>query len=145
MVLSNLKEIAEKNFSAVVVGYCIEILVYFTDLQQRAVVGATTIARLFPLRLFYGTTTTALRYDIYKTDLPENDQINVTFVDVGHIGMQVCIAVFKKGQLKILAHAYDNGQDFDKTLINHFATKFKEEYNIDVYHNVRACITSWEA
>ncbi|KAK8943530.1 Heat shock 70 kDa protein 14 [Platanthera guangdongensis] len=40
-------------------------------------------------------------------DLPESDQLNVAFIDVGHASMQVCITGFRKGQLKILAHSYD--------------------------------------
>lgn len=143
MVLSNLKGIAEKNLSAAVVDCCIGIPVYFTDLQRRAVIDAATIAGLHPLHLLHETTATALAYGIYKTDLPESDQLNVAFVDVGHASMQVCIAGFKKGQLKILSHSYDRslgGRDFDDVLFKYFAVKFKEEYKIDVYQNARACI-----
>ncbi|MQL77391.1 hypothetical protein Taro_009814 [Colocasia esculenta] len=143
MVLSNLKAIAEKNLNAAVVDCCIGIPVYFTDLQRRAVLDAAAIAGLHPLRLMHETTSTALAYGIYKTDLPDNDQLNVAFVDVGHASMQVCVAGFKKGQLKILAHSFDRslgGRDFDEVLFRHFAEKFKEEYKIDVYKNARACI-----
>ncbi|KAI8544416.1 hypothetical protein RHMOL_Rhmol08G0294800 [Rhododendron molle] len=143
MVLSNLKSIAEKNLNAAVVDCCIGIPIYFTDLQRRAVLDAATIAGLHPLRLIHETTATALAYGIYKTDLPENDQLNVAFVDIGHASMQVCIAGFKKGQLKILAHAFDRslgGRDFDEVLFQHFAIQFKEQYKIDVYQNPRACL-----
>ncbi|XP_008775317.2 heat shock 70 kDa protein 14-like [Phoenix dactylifera] len=143
MILSNLKGIAEKNLNNAVADCCIGIPAYFTDLQRRAVMDAAAIAGLHPLRLFHETTATALAYGIYKTDLPENDQMNVAFVDVGHASMQVCIAGFKKGQLKVLAHAYDRslgGRDFDEVLFRYFAAKFKEEYQIDVYQNARACI-----
>ncbi|KAL9304478.1 hypothetical protein ACSQ67_021741 [Phaseolus vulgaris] len=143
MMLSNLKEIAEKNLGTAVVDCCIGIPTYFTDLQRRAVLDAATIVGLHPLQLIHEMTATALAYGIYKTDLPENDQLNVAFVDVGHASMQVCIAGFKKGQLKVLAHSYDRslgGKDFDEVLFHHFATKFKEEYKIDVAQNTRACI-----
>ncbi|CAM0957480.1 unnamed protein product [Alopecurus aequalis] len=143
MVLSNLKGIAEGNLNSAVIDCCIGIPVYFTDLQRRAVLDAATIAGLRPLRLFHETTATALAYGIYKTDLPENDQLNVAFVDVGHASMQVSIVGYKKGQLKMLSHAYDRslgGRDFDEALFKHFAAKFKEEYKIDVYQNARACI-----
>ncbi|GAV72682.1 HSP70 domain-containing protein [Cephalotus follicularis] len=143
MVLSNLKAIAEKNLNAAVVDCCIGIPVYFTDLQRRAVLDAATIAGLHPLRLMHETTATALAYGIYKTDLPENDQLNVAFVDIGHANMQVCIAGFKKGQLKVLAHSFDQslgGRDFDEVLFQHFVAKFKEEYKIDVFQNARACM-----
>ncbi|CAL0322034.1 unnamed protein product [Lupinus luteus] len=143
MMFSNLKEIAQKNLNAAVVDCCIGIPVYFTDLQRRAVLDAATIAGLHPLHLLHETTATALAYGIYKTDLPENDQLNVAFVDIGHASMQVCIAGFKKGQLKVLAHSYDRslgGRDFDEVLFHHFAAKFKEEYKIDVFQNARACL-----
>ncbi|KAI9159765.1 hypothetical protein LWI28_001726 [Acer negundo] len=143
MVLSNLKGIAEKNLNAAVVDCCIGIPVYFTDLQRRAVMDAAQIAGLHPLHLIHETTATALAYGIYKTDLPETDQLNVAFVDIGHSSMQVCIAGFKKGQLKILGHAFDRslgGRDFDEVLFQYFAEKFKVEYKIDVYQNARACL-----
>ncbi|XP_047157901.1 heat shock 70 kDa protein 15-like [Vigna umbellata] len=143
MMLSNLKEIAEKNLNAAVVDCCIGIPLYFTDLQRRAVLDAATIAGLHPLRLFHETTATALAYGIYKTDLPENDQLNVAFVDVGHASMQVCIAGFRKGQLKVLSQSFDRslgGRDFDEVLFHHFVAKFKEDYKIDVLQNARACL-----
>ncbi|CAN4115387.1 unnamed protein product [Withania somnifera] len=122
MLFSDLKTIAEKNLNAAVVDCCIGIPIYFTDLQRRAVMDAATIAGLHPLHLIHETTATALAYGIYKTDLPENDPLNVAFVDVGHASLQVCIA------------------DFDEALFQHFAAKFKDEYKIDVFQNSRACI-----
>ncbi|KAF8052376.1 hypothetical protein N665_1567s0005 [Sinapis alba] len=143
MMLSNLKGIAEKNLNAAVVDCCIGIPVYFTDLQRRAVLDAATIAGLHPLHLIHETTATALAYGIYKTDLPESEPLNVAFIDIGHASMQVCIAGFKKGQLKVLSHAFDRslgGRDFDEVLFNHFASKFKEEYKIDVSQNAKASL-----
>ncbi|PKI47830.1 hypothetical protein CRG98_031791 [Punica granatum] len=143
MLFSDLKGIAEKNLKAAVVDCCIGIPVYFTDLQRRAVLDAATIVGLHPLQLIHETTATALAYGIYKSDLPENDQLNVAFIDIGHSSLQVCIAGFKKGQLKILAHSYDRnlgGRDFDEVLFQHFAAKFKEEYKIDVFQSARACL-----
>uniref|UniRef100_A0A7N0TL20 Heat shock 70 kDa protein 14 n=1 Tax=Kalanchoe fedtschenkoi TaxID=63787 RepID=A0A7N0TL20_KALFE len=143
MLFSNLKGVAEKNLNAAVVDCCIGIPVYFTDLQRRATVDAATIAGLHPLHLIHETTATALAYGIYKTDPPESEPLNVAFVDIGHASMQVCIAAYKKGQLKILSHAFDRslgGRDFDEALFQHFATKFREEYKIDVLKNARACL-----
>ncbi|KAI8529532.1 hypothetical protein RHMOL_Rhmol12G0232100 [Rhododendron molle] len=143
MVLSDMKSMAYKNLNAAVVDCCIGIPVYFTNLQRRAVLDAATIAGLHPLRLLHETTATALAYGIYKTDLQENDQLNVAFVDIGHASMQVCIAGFKEGQLKILAHSFDRslgGRDFDEALFQYFAANFKVLYKIDVYQNARACL-----
>ncbi|KAJ9537398.1 hypothetical protein OSB04_030131 [Centaurea solstitialis] len=144
MVLANMKTLAEKNLKENVGDCCIGIPIYFTDLQRRAVMDAAKIAGLNPLRLMHETTATALAYAIYKSDLPENEQqLNVAFVDIGHASMQVCIAGLKRGQLKILAHAYDRclgGRDFDEALFQHFAKQFRLEYEIDVFQSARASI-----
>lgn len=142
MILSNLKSIAEKNLQTNVTDCVIGIPIFFSEIQRRAILDAAAIAGLHPLRLIHETTATALAYGIYKTDLPENDPINVVFVDVGNASMQVCIVAFKKGQLKVLGHAYDRslgGRDFDEVLFKYFCEKFKEEYRIDVPSNARAC------
>ncbi|KAJ9537240.1 hypothetical protein OSB04_029973 [Centaurea solstitialis] len=144
MIFSNMKTIAEKNLKANVGDCCIGIPIYFTDLQRRAVMDAAKIAGLNPLRLMHETTASALAYAIYKSGLPENEQqLNVAFVDIGHASMQVCIAGLKRGQLKILAHAYDRclgGRDFDEALFQHFAKQFRLEYEIDVFQSARASI-----
>eukprot|EP00252_Welwitschia_mirabilis_P014823 TRINITY_DN32865_c0_g1_i1.p1 TRINITY_DN32865_c0_g1~~TRINITY_DN32865_c0_g1_i1.p1 ORF type:complete len:858 (-),score=185.61 TRINITY_DN32865_c0_g1_i1:424-2997(-) len=141
MILSDLKQIAKTNLKAEVVDCCIGIPAYFNDMQRRAVQDAATIANLNPLCLMHETTATALAYGIYKTDLPENDPVNVVFVDIGHASMQVCVAAFKKGQLKVLTHTFDKslgGRDFDDALFHHFSQLFKEQYQIDVTSSVRA-------
>ncbi|KAJ7299180.1 hypothetical protein O6H91_Y285900 [Diphasiastrum complanatum] len=141
MILSNLKSIAEKNLGTHVVDCVIGIPVYFTELQRRAYMDAAAIAGLHPIRLMHETAATALAYGIYKKDLPEKDPIHVVFVDIGHASMQVCVAAFKKGQLKILGQAFDRslgGRDFDEVLFNYFTEKFKEDYKIDVLSNPRA-------
>lgn len=143
MLLSNLKTIAEKNLGTSVVDCVIGIPIYFTEIQRRAYLDAAQVAGLHPLRLMHETTATALAYGIYKTDLSDAEPINVVFVDVGHASMQVCIAAFKKGQLKILGHSFDRclgGRDFDEVLYDYFAEKFKEEYKIDVVSNARASL-----
>uniref|UniRef100_A0A0D6QZA2 Uncharacterized protein n=1 Tax=Araucaria cunninghamii TaxID=56994 RepID=A0A0D6QZA2_ARACU len=141
MVLSNLKQIAKENLKTEIVDCCIGIPVYFTDLQRRAFLDAAAIVGLNPLCLLHETTATALAYGIYKTDLPETDPLNVVFVDVGHASMQVCVAAFKKGELKVLAHTWDRslgGRDFDEVLFRHFSELFKQQYHIDVPSNARA-------
>eukprot|EP00249_Psilotum_nudum_P020385 c27679_g2_i1 orf=214-1470(+) len=142
MILSNLKGIAEKNLGTHVTDCVIGIPIFFTEVQRRAYLDAAAIAGLRPLRLMHEITATALAYGIYKTDLPETDPVNVVFVDIGHSSMQVCVAAFRKGQLKILGHAFDRslgGREFDEVLFNYFCDEFKDRYNIDVSSNPRAC------
>ncbi|KAL0425056.1 UNVERIFIED_CONTAM: Heat shock protein 14 [Sesamum radiatum] len=122
MVFSDLKSIAEKNLNAAVVDCCIGIPVYFTDLQRRAVMDAATIAGLHPLRLFHETTATALAYGIYKTDLPENEPLNVAFVDVGHASLQVCIAAFQERSVEDIGPFFLIGPLAEEILMKCFSS-----------------------
>ena len=69
-------------------------------------------------------------YGLFKQDLPapEEKPRNVAFVDMGHASLQVSIAAFNKGKMKVLSTASDSslgGRDFDNKLANHFNEEFK--------------------
>ncbi|CAI9756597.1 unnamed protein product [Fraxinus pennsylvanica] len=143
MLLAHLKQIAEKNLETPISDCVIGVPSYLTDLQRRAYLNAAEIAGLKPLRLMHDCTATALGYGIYKTDFPSRGPANVVFVDIGHCDMQVAVASFEPGDMKILSHASDSnlgGRDFDEVLFRYFAEQFKEQYNIDVYSNARASL-----
>ncbi|KAE8125563.1 hypothetical protein FH972_020352 [Carpinus fangiana] len=143
MLFAHLKEIAEKSLEMPVSDCVIGVPSYFTDLQRRAYLNAAMIAGLKPLRLMHDCTATALSYGIYKTDFPSSGPTYVAFVDIGHCDTQVSIASFEGGHMRILSHTFDSslgGRDFDEVLFSHFAAQFKEQYNIDVYSNVKASI-----
>nr|KAJ0204354.1 hypothetical protein LSAT_V11C500247150 [Lactuca sativa] len=106
MVFSNMKTIAEKNLNAAVVDCCIGVPIYFTDLQRRAVMDAATISGLHPLRLMHETTATALAYGIYKIDLPENEQLNVAFIDIGHASMQLLTCLIMEHVMRFASPEY---------------------------------------
>ena len=90
MVLVDQKEIAEADGSPVT-DCVISVPTYFTEAERYATLNAAQIAGINCLRLFNDTTSTALSYGIYKTDLPETDSVNVAFVDVGFSAFQVWI------------------------------------------------------
>ncbi|GAV72932.1 HSP70 domain-containing protein [Cephalotus follicularis] len=143
MLFAHLKDIAEKNLETPVVDCVIGVPSYFTDLQRRAYLNAASIAGLKPLRLMHDCTATALSYGIYKSDFSNAGPTYVAFVDIGHCDTQVSILSFQAGHMRILSHAFDSdlgGRNFDEVLFSHFAAQFKEQYKIDVYSNVRACI-----
>ncbi|XP_022842885.1 heat shock 70 kDa protein 16-like isoform X4 [Olea europaea var. sylvestris] len=143
MLFAHLKQIAEKNLEISISDCVIGVPSYLTDMQRRAYLNAAEIAGLKPLRLMHDCTATALGYGIYKTDFPSGGPANVVFVDIGHCDMQVSVASFKPGHMKILSHASDSdlgGRDFDEVLFRYFAAQFKEQYNIDVYSNARASL-----
>ncbi|MFS8027623.1 putative Heat shock protein 70 family [Helianthus anomalus] len=101
--------IAEKNLNLTIVDCCIGIPIYFyfTDVKRTIVMGVATIASLHSSLSMHGTITTALALGIYMTELPESNQLNVSFVDIGDADMQVCMEALKKGHLKILANSLD--------------------------------------
>ncbi|KAF4394583.1 hypothetical protein F8388_020408, partial [Cannabis sativa] len=143
MLFAHLKDLAEKSLEMPVSDCVIGIPSYFTELQRRAYLDAAAISGLKPFRLMHDCTATALSYGIYKTDFSSNGQTTVAFVDIGQCDTQVSIASFEAGHMKILSHTFDRsvgGRDFDEVLFHHFAALFKDQYHIDVYSNVRACI-----
>lgn len=144
MLLSHLKQIAEKSLKTPVSDCVIGIPSYFTNSQRLAYLDAAAIAGLRPLRLMHDSTATALGYGIYKTDLAANSSPTfIVFIDIGHCDTQVCVASFESGSMRVLSHAFDRnlgGRDFDEVLFNYFAVEFKEKYSIDVYTNIKACV-----
>ncbi|XP_004294376.1 PREDICTED: heat shock 70 kDa protein 16 [Fragaria vesca subsp. vesca] len=143
MLFAHLREIIEKNLEMPISDCVIGIPSYFTDLQRRAYLDAATVAGLKPLRLMHDCTATALSYGIYKTDFLKSGPTYVAFVDIGHCDTQVSIASFESGHMTMRSHTFDRslgGRDFDEVLFSHFASLFKEQYKIDVYTNLKACV-----
>ncbi|KAK1582396.1 hypothetical protein Q3G72_014566 [Acer saccharum] len=143
MLFAHLKDIAEKNLELPVKDCVIGVPSYFTDLQRREYLNSAAIAGLKPLKLIHDCTATALGYGIYKTDFSNGGTTYVAFVDVGHCDTQVSIVSFETGHMRVLSHAFDSslgGRDFDEVLFSYFAAQFKDQYKIDVYSNLRACI-----
>ncbi|XP_078437019.1 heat shock protein 70 (Hsp 70) family protein [Wolffia australiana] len=144
MLMSHLKQIAEKNLESTVCDCVIGIPCYATDLQRRLYLDAAQIAGLRPLRLMHDVAATALGYGFYRVESQfKGEAVYVVFVDIGHCDTQVAVAEFQRGQMRILSHASDSclgGRDFDEVLFRYFSEKFKEEYKIDVNSNLRAGI-----
>ncbi|KAL2931475.1 Heat shock 70 kDa protein 16 [Bienertia sinuspersici] len=143
MLFSYLKQTAENNLETAVKDCVIGIPSYFTDLQRRLYLDAANIAGLNPLRLLHDCTATALGYGIYKTEFSNKGPSYAAFVDIGHSDTQVAVVSFEPGHMKVLSHAFDGNlgaRDFDEVLFRHFASHFKQQYNIDVYSSRRACI-----
>ncbi|KAF8438775.1 heat shock protein 70 family [Terfezia claveryi] len=143
MYLTKIKQIASAELKIPVSDVVISVPAWFTDPQRRALMDAAEFAGLKLLRLMNDTTATALGYGITKTDLPlaEEKPRRVAFVDIGHSNYTCSIVAFKKGELQVLSTAYDRhfgGRNFDKILVDHFATEFKERYKIDIHSNPKA-------
>jgi len=92
MVLVDQKDIAVQDGSPVT-DCVIAVPTYFTEEERYATLNAAQIAGVNCLRLFNDTTSTALSYGIYKTDLPETEPAVVAFIDIGYSALQVTIAL----------------------------------------------------
>lgn len=143
MYLTKIKQIASVELKTPVSDVVVSVPAWFTDPQRRALMDAAEFAGLKLLRLMNDTTATALGYGITKTDLPlaEEKPRRVAFVDIGHSNYTCSIVAFKKGELQVLSTAYDRhfgGRNFDKILVDHFGTEFKERYKIDIHSNPKA-------
>ncbi|KAI8874004.1 heat shock protein 70 [Ramicandelaber brevisporus] len=141
MYLGKLRDTAAKEIGGPVSDCVISVPAWFTDVQRRRMLEACEVAGLNCLRLVNETTAAALGYGITRTDLPEENPINVAFVDVGHSTATVTIGSLKKGHLQIKSTAYDRhlgGRYFDEVLVDHFAKQFGDKYKIDVKSNNKA-------
>lgn len=143
MYLQKIKTITSAELKLPVSDIVLSVPPWFTDPQRRAIMDATEIAGLKLLRLMNDTTATALGWGITKLDLPtaEEKPRRVCFIDIGHSNYTASIVSFRKGELTVLATAFDRhfgGRNIDKALIDHFAAVFKEKYKIDIYTNSKA-------
>ncbi|KAI0998136.1 Heat shock protein [Podosphaera aphanis] len=145
MFLGKIKTIAASELKQPVSDIVMSVPAWFTDAQRRSLMDAAEIAGLKLLRLMNDTTAAALGYGITKVDLPsaEEKPKRVAFIDIGHSNYTCSIVEFKKGELTVKSTTYDRhfgGRDFDKALVEHLASEFKENYKIDIKSNPKALI-----
>nr|QWA14828.1 heat shock cognate 70c [Diaphanosoma celebensis] len=146
MLFTKLKEIAEAALECKVFECVVAVPYFFTDAQRRALLDAASIANLQVLRLLNEPSAAAVAYGLYRTstELPNPDQPprHVAFVDFGHSALQVAIAAFHKGKVKMLTTAFDpslGGRSFDWMIAHQLAASFNRP-NCDVTKNKRAWI-----
>merc|ERR1719354_1211537 len=116
-----------------------------TYLKQTAVLSSAHIAGLHCLKIMNETSAVALCYGLYKQDVPgpEEKPRHVAFIDVGHFSLQICIAAFNKGKIKVLSTAWDEslgGREFDNRLRDYFCEEFLKKHREDARTNKRAWI-----
>ena len=146
MLLSKLKDVAEAALECKVFECVLAVPYFFTDAQRRALLEAASIANLHVLRLLNEPSAAAVVYGLYRssTDLPNPQQPprHVAFVDFGHSALQVAIAAFHKGNVKMLATSFDpniGGRSIDLAMAHHLAKDFNIP-NSDVTKNKRSWI-----
>ena len=141
--LTRAKGTASAELKLPVNDMVVAVPAWYTDAQRRTILDAAEIAGIKVLRLINETTATALGYGITKLDLPtaEEKPRRTAFIDIGHSNYTVSICEFRKGELKVIATAYDRhfgGRNFDKALVDHYRNEFKQKTGNDIYENPKA-------
>ena len=132
MVLTKLKNDAEKYLGEKVTEAVITVPAYFSDSQRQATKDAGKIAGLEVKRIINEPTAAALAYGV---DKDENKQQKVLIFDLGGGTFDVSILELGDGVFEVLATSGNNrlgGDDFDKRLIDYIVAEFKAKENVDL-------------
>ena len=131
MILSYMKDYAEKYLGEKVTKAVITVPAYFNDSQRQATKNAGKIAGLDVERINNEPTAAALAFGLDKQD--KNQTILV--YDLGGGTFDVSILELGDGIFEVKSTAGNNklgGDDFDKCLMDYIVSEFKKENGIDL-------------
>ncbi len=131
MILSYMKDYAEKYLGDKVTKAVITVPAYFNDSQRQATKNAGKIAGLEVERIINEPTAAALAYGLDKKDKSQT----VLVYDLGGGTFDVSILELGDGVFEVKATAGNNhlgGDDFDNVLMNHLVDTFKKENGVDL-------------
>ncbi|AZG68559.1 molecular chaperone DnaK [Mycoplasma struthionis] len=131
MILSYMKDYAEKKIGQPVKKAVITVPAYFDNAQREATKNAGIIAGLDVLRIINEPTAAALAFGVDK-DKEKNHKILV--FDLGGGTFDVSILEMENGAFEVLATAGDNhlgGDDWDHKIVDWLAKEIKEKYDFD--------------
>jgi molecular chaperone DnaK len=132
MILTKLKNDAEKYLGEKVTEAVITVPAYFTDSQRQATKDAGKIAGLDVKRIINEPTAAALAYGV---DKEENKNQKVLIFDLGGGTFDVSILELGDGVFEVLATSGNNrlgGDDFDKRVMDWVVSEFKTKEGIDL-------------
>ena len=140
MVLTEMRDIAEKYTGKKITKAVITVPAYFNDAQRQSTKDAGRIAGLEVLRIINEPTAAALAYGLDKAskDAPEK---NVLIFDLGGGTFDVSILSIEDGVFEVKATAGDThlgGEDFDARVVQHCIADIKRKTKVDISSNVRA-------
>ena len=131
MILSNLKESAEKYLGEKVDKAVITVPAYFNDAERQATKNAGKIAGLEVERIINEPTAAALAYGLDKQD--KNQTILV--YDLGGGTFDVSILELGDGVFEVKSTAGNNrlgGDDFDNRIMDYLIDTFKKDTGVDL-------------
>ena len=131
MILSYMKDYAEKYLGEKVTSAVITVPAYFDDSQRQATKNAGEIAGLKVERIINEPTAAALAFGLDKQD--KNQTILV--YDLGGGTFDVSILELGDGIFEVKSTAGNNklgGDDFDNILMDYIVDEFKKENGVDL-------------
>ena len=131
MILSYMKDYAEKYLGEKVTKAVITVPAYFNDAQRQATKNAGKIAGLEVERIINEPTAAALAYGLDKQD--KNQTILV--YDLGGGTFDVSILELGDGVFEVKATAGNNklgGDDFDNRIMDYLIENFKKDTGVDL-------------
>ena len=131
MILSYMKDYAEKYLGEKVTSAVITVPAYFDDSQRQATKNAGEIAGLKVERIINEPTAAALAFGLDKQDKNQT----VLVYDLGGGTFDVSILELGDGIFEVKSTAGNNklgGDDFDKLLMDYLVAEFKKENGVDL-------------
>ena len=131
MILSNLKESAEKYLGEKVDKAVITVPAYFNDAERQATKNAGKIAGLEVERIINEPTAAALAYGLDKQDKSQT----ILVYDLGGGTFDVSILELGDGVFEVKSTAGNNrlgGDDFDKRIMDYLIDTFKKDTGVDL-------------
>jgi len=131
MILSYMKDYAEKYLGEKVTKAVITVPAYFNDAERQATKNAGKIAGLEVLRIINEPTAASLAFGMDKGD---KDQ-KIMVYDLGGGTFDVSILDIGDGVFEVLATSGNNrlgGDDFDQKIIEYLVSEFKKSNGIDL-------------
>ena len=131
MILSNLKESAEKYLGEKVDKAVITVPAYFNDAERQATKNAGKIAGLEVERIINEPTAAALAYGLDKQDKSQT----ILVYDLGGGTFDVSILELGDGVFEVKSTAGNNrlgGDDFDNRIMDYLIDTFKKDTGVDL-------------
>ena len=131
MILSYMKDYAEKYLGEKVDKAVITVPAYFNDAQRQATKNAGKIAGLDVQRIINEPTAAALAYGL---DKQENTHTILVY-DLGGGTFDVSVMELGDGVFEVKSTAGNNklgGDDFDQRIIDYLVDEFKRENGVDL-------------
>ncbi|MBQ4541718.1 MAG: molecular chaperone DnaK [Clostridia bacterium] len=133
MILTKLKNDAEKYLGEKVTEAVITVPAYFNDAQRQATKDAGKIAGLDVKRIINEPTAAALAYGLDKVQ--DQDGQKILVYDLGGGTFDISVLEIADGVFQVLATGGNTklgGDNFDEVIMNHLIDEFKKSDGIDL-------------